>query len=145
VREIRRAHGRLTRLPRALVEELARVTSLSEQAWAAARRAADFARFRPWLEKVINLKRREADALAVSSAPSDALLDDYEPGARADELAGLFDALRRELVPLVNALTYSAPRLPDTSLLRRAFPVERQRAFGEAVAAAVGFDFRRGR
>jgi carboxypeptidase Taq len=145
VRDLRRAHARLTRLPRALVEELARVTSLSEQAWAAARRAADFAHFRPWLEKVLGLKRREADALAVSSDPYDALLDDYEPGARADELVGLFDALRRELVPLVNALTYSAPRPPDTSLLRRAFPVERQRAFGEAVAAAVGFDFRRGR
>src|SRR5262245_38908915 len=35
VRDIRRAYARLTRLPRALVEELARVTSLSEQAWAA--------------------------------------------------------------------------------------------------------------
>jgi len=145
VRELRRLYDRDARLPRPLVEELARVTSLSEQAWAAARRAADFAQFRPWLEKVIRLKRREADALAVTADPYDALLDDYEPGARADDLVGLFDALRRELVPLVNALTYSAPRRPDTSLLRRAFPVERQRPFGEAVAAAVGFDFRRGR
>jgi carboxypeptidase Taq len=145
VREIRRAYEHQTRLPRALVEELARVTSLSEQAWAAARRAADFPSFRPWLEKVIRLKRREADALAIAPDPYDTLLDDYEPGARGDELAGLFDALRRELVPLANALTYSAPRRPHTSLLRRAFPVQAQRAFGAAVAAAVGFDFRRGR
>src|SRR6516162_11753244 len=55
VREIRRAYDRLPRLPRRLVEELARVASLSERAWAEARRAADFRRFRPWLEKVIRL------------------------------------------------------------------------------------------
>jgi carboxypeptidase Taq len=145
VREIRRDFARQARLPRALVEELARVTSLAEQEWAAARRAADFPRFRAWLEKIVRLKRCEADALALTADPYDALLDGYEPGARGDDLAGLFDALRRELVPLVNVLTYSPPRRPDTSVLRRAAPVDRQRAFGEAVAAAVGFDFRRGR
>src|SRR5262249_23629624 len=52
VRELRRGYDRLTRLPRALVEELARTTTLAQQAWADARRAADFARFRPWLERV---------------------------------------------------------------------------------------------
>src|SRR5215470_3672727 len=40
VRQVRRAYDRQTRLPRALVEELARVTSLAERAWAEARRAA---------------------------------------------------------------------------------------------------------
>src|SRR6185312_7195965 len=34
---------------------------------------------------------------------------------------------------------------PDGSILRRDFPVDRQRMFGEAVAAGVGFDFERGR
>jgi carboxypeptidase Taq len=144
VREVRRAYDRQTRLPRELVEELARTTSLAEQVWAEARRAADFRRFRPWLEKIIRLKRREAASLALTPDPYDALLDGYEPGARADDLAMLFDALRRELVPLANAFAH-APRRPDTAVLRRAYPVGRQRAFGEAVAAAVGFDFRRGR
>ncbi|HEX5270731.1 MAG TPA: carboxypeptidase M32 [Gemmataceae bacterium] len=144
VREIRRTYDRQTRLPRHLVEELAGAASLAEHAWAEARRAADFAHFRPWLEKVIRLKQREAESLALTADPYDSLLDGYEPGARADELVVLFDALRRELVPLVNALAY-APRRPGPACLRGPFPVERQRAFGEAVAAGVGFDFRRGR
>jgi carboxypeptidase Taq len=144
VREIRRTFNRQTHLPRRLVEELAAVASLSERAWSEARRAADFARFRPWLEKVIALKQREAEALALTADPYDALLDGYEPGARADQLAVLFDALRHELVPLVNALTYG-PRRPGTACLGGDYPVERQRVFCEAVAAGVGFDFRRGR
>src|SRR5947209_899339 len=37
VREIRRIYERETRLPRSLVEELARVTTVAQQAWAEAR------------------------------------------------------------------------------------------------------------
>ncbi|HEX8201136.1 MAG TPA: carboxypeptidase M32, partial [Isosphaeraceae bacterium] len=59
VRELRRTYRRLTLLPRTLVEELARVTSLAQQEWVGARRDADFARLRPHLEVIVELKRRE--------------------------------------------------------------------------------------
>src|SRR5262245_52780931 len=49
VREIRRSFERATRLPRSLVEELARTATLAQQEWVAARQDADFRRFRPWL------------------------------------------------------------------------------------------------
>jgi carboxypeptidase Taq len=143
VRELRRVYDRLSCLPRTLVEELARVTSLAYQEWLAAFANADFGRFRPWLERVVALKRAEADCLPFSSR-YDALLDEYEPGATGEQLAKLFDALRSELVPLVTALTH-APRRPNVTILHREFPIERQRIFGEAVADAVGFDFHRGR
>ena len=58
MREIRRSYDRRVRLPRTLVEELARTTSLAQPEWVAARAASDFGRFRPWLEKIIQLKRR---------------------------------------------------------------------------------------
>jgi carboxypeptidase Taq len=144
VREWRRAYERWVRLPRPLVQELARVVSIAEQEWSAARSNADFRRFLPHLEKIIALKQAEADCLGFQIAPYDALLEDYEPGARTDELTRLFDTLRELLVPLINALTY-APRRPNGSILRRAYPLDRQRVFGEMAAAALGFDFQGGR
>jgi carboxypeptidase Taq len=144
VREWRRAFERSVRLPRTLVEQTTRVTSFAQQEWAAARDAADFARFRPWLEKVVALKRREADCLGYAEHPYDALLDDYEPGARTADLTALFAALRDDLLPLVNALTYTRRR-PDTSFLRREFPLDRQRVLCEMAAAALGLDFAAGR
>jgi carboxypeptidase Taq len=126
------------------VEEIARLLPLSQQEWAAARQAADFARFRPWLERIVALVRRQADCLGYEDHPYDALLDDYEPGTRTAGLARLFADLRAELVPLANALTY-ARRQPDLSLLRRGYPVDRQRALCELAAGAIGFDFRAGR
>ncbi|HYT91866.1 MAG TPA: carboxypeptidase M32 [Gemmataceae bacterium] len=142
--ELRRTYDRETRLPRALVEEQARVTSTAQQEWEAAREDADYARFCPWLERVLALKREEAAALGGGGDAYDALLEEYEPGATGARLAVLFEALRRELVPLAAAIA-GGPRRSELTLLHREYPVERQRFFAQTVAAALGFDFHRGR
>ncbi len=144
VREMRWAFDREKKLPRELVEEDARVTSVAQQAWEAARATADFAAFRPWLGRVVGLCRRYAECLGYEDVPYDALLEDYEPGLRTRDLVALFDALRRELVPLA-AEVASAAGPARVDVLRRTIPLERQRAFGESVAAALGFDFHGGR
>jgi carboxypeptidase Taq len=144
VRELRRSYDRLTRLPRSLVEELARTTCKAHQDWVAARKEQSFARLRPALETIFKLKREEAACLGPGDDPYDALLDEYEPGATSRDLAALFAALRGELVPLVAAIAGSKHR-PDTSILHRDYPVDRQRVFAEAAAAAIGFDFKCGR
>ncbi len=144
IREWHRQYARQTRLPQPLIEETARVTSLAQQEWAAARRNADFARFLPWLERVIAMKRREADALGYESEPYDALLDEYEQGARSRDLASLFAVLNSELTQLAGRLA-AAPRRPNETILCRSYPTERQRAFNQATAVALGFDFERGR
>jgi carboxypeptidase Taq len=155
IREIRRSYERWIRLPRALVEELARTISLAQQEWIAARKDADFAHFRPWLAKIVQLKRDESACLFqsdVNASIYDPLLDEYEPGARSADLKTLFKALREELVPLVQAIgersqgpAKASISPPDVSILTRYYPRDRQQVFGEMVAAAVGFDFNRGR
>ncbi len=144
VREIRRAYDRDTRLPRRLVEESARVYSLGEQHWAEARRDDDFASFRPWLERILRLLRQTAEALGYRALPYDALLHDYEPGLTTARVVEVFDALRRDLIPLVNEIVYSRRR-PCAGVLRRRYPVPAQREFAQHAAAMLGFDFRRGR
>ncbi len=144
LREWRRAYDRATKLPRSLVEALAEAATLGQQAWSEARRARDFARFRPTMEHVVHLKRQEAACLGTGPGDYDALLDDYEPGAKAADLAVLFGALRAELVPLIRDIA-GASRRPDASVLDRDYPIDRQRVLCETVAAAVGYDFRRGR
>jgi len=144
LRELSRDFARATCLPRTLVEETARISALAQQEWAAARRASDYSRFEPWLGKMVALKRAAAEAIGYADDPYDALLDEWEAGATSRELAALFAVLRRELVPFAAALA-EGPRKPDPSLLRRHFPVDRQRAWGREVAAALGFDFERGR
>jgi carboxypeptidase Taq len=144
VRELRRDYDRATKVPNSLVEELARVTTAAQQTWEEAKKKNDFPVFRPHLERIVVLKREEADAVGFAGHRYEALIEEYEPGTTVDELKSLFAGLTRELVPLVRRITESSHR-PDRGVLEREYPVERQRVFAEAAAAAIGFDFTAGR
>lgn len=137
-------YDRKVKLPQKLVEELARTASLSEHAWEIARRDNDYATFRPWLEKTVQLKREEAEALGYPERPYDALLESFEPETRTSEVEKVLAGLRTQLVPLVEAIRQTG-RHPDVSILARQFPVVQQDAFGREAAARIGFDFNRGR
>jgi carboxypeptidase Taq len=144
VRLLRRLYDRSCHLPRALVEEMAEVTSLAQQEWVVARRRSDFAKFLPWLKRIVNLKRREAESHGWKTVAYDALLEDYEPGATASDLTPMFAELRKELNPLLASIV-GGRRQPDVSILQRRYPLQRQRSFGRKVIEAIGFDFARGR
>ena len=144
VREVRRSYDRAVKLPTALVQEIARESSLAQEAWRVARAGSDFARFAPHLEKLLDLKREVADRFGWDTEPYDALLDEFEPGARAADIQTIFDALKKELVPLVAALA-KAPRQPDQSILKRSCPVAQQETFNRRVLERMGFDFQAGR
>ncbi|MBN2475341.1 MAG: carboxypeptidase M32 [Pirellulales bacterium] len=144
IRRLKRLHDRKVRLPTALVEELARTAVLGQQSWEDARRRDDFASFRPLLEKTVQLKRQEAEALGYPQCPYDALLDDYEPDELTANVAAVLAGLRERLVPLVAEVSQSGRR-PDVAILTRSYPVDVQEAFGREVGAKIGFDFDRGR
>jgi carboxypeptidase Taq len=143
-REVRRAYDRATRIPAMLVEELARTSALAQDVWVEARKASNFEQFRPWLEKLVVLKREEAKAVRRGGTLYDALLDEYEPGETAAGLTLVFAELRTALVDLVGRIAASERR-PNLGLLHRAYPVAAQEAFGKAVVTAFGFDFQAGR
>lgn len=145
VREARRRYDRATQLPKRLVEELSRVTSLAQQAWIAARKANDFGQFLPWLEQVVALKREESQALGQQAAhPYDPLLDDYEPGMTTAQVQAAFTPLREALTELVREIADSGHQ-PDVDVLTRSWPVEVQRTFATEAARRIGFCFDTGR
>ncbi|HWR82285.1 MAG TPA: carboxypeptidase M32 [Candidatus Deferrimicrobium sp.] len=144
IREIRHQYDKQTKLPKELVEELSKTTTLAQQEWTLARKNNDFKHFLPWLEKLLDLSRTKADAYGYKGEPYNALLDDYEPGATVDDIAEVFKNLREELVRLLQKIQ-SAPRKPDVSIVEREYDVQAQRIFGESVAAAIGYDFKAGR
>jgi carboxypeptidase Taq len=147
VREARRVYERLTRLPRALAEELARLVTAAQHHWKLARQQGGFRLFKPWLERMVLRKREEALCLASSRVPYDALLAEYEPGFTTAQLNEIFARLGRELTGLLaEALDAQrrGRRAGRPELLRRTFPIDRQRMFCAELAAAVGFDLARG-
>jgi carboxypeptidase Taq len=144
IREMQREYDKSTKLPKRLIEELARVTVLGQQAWQTARAADDFATFAPLLTDIVRLKREEAQTLAMGDCLYDGLLDDFEPHEKTADVTRVLGELRDELARLVAEVADSG-RAPNRDILARDFPVDRQAKFGKMAAAAIGFDFKRGR
>jgi carboxypeptidase Taq len=144
VREWRRDYDRATKLPSKLVEDLAKTTSLAREEWAAARRESNFSAFAPWLEKILALVREQADAWGYTTCAYDALLEGYEPGARASELTPVFADLQKQLTPLLPQLQKITEAV-DPVRLEGNYPVAAQQKFNRLVAEAMGFDFEAGR
>ena len=140
----RRKYDRATRVPAALVEEFERAKTHARTAWVEARAHADFRRFQPHLETIFVLSRQLADCWGYASDRYDALLEEYEPGARAADLATLFAALRPALLEILGPAMEKSARTP-ADLLRGEYPEEQQAAFNREIAAACGFDFEAGR
>jgi carboxypeptidase Taq len=141
---MRRDYDRKTKLPQALVEEIAKLSVLGQQLWVEARKANDFPKFRPLLERMVELKRQEAAAIGYEKEPYDALLDEYEPGAKTTEVAAALTGLRDQLVPLVAEIAGSS-RCPNLDVLKGNYPVDRQEQFGKHSIESIGFDFKKGR
>jgi carboxypeptidase Taq len=146
LRELRRELDRARCLPKDLVQALARARSRGQEAWKAARAASDFEAFRPTLEELLELKRREAEALGVPEGGElyDALLEGYEPGARAAELEGVFGPLKERLSALIAELGERGSA-PDEGCLDTPVEESAQHAFGLEVLGAMGFDLDAGR
>ena len=73
---------KMVKVPAAFVAEMTKTASEAQHAWAEARERSDFPRFRPWLERVVTMKRRYAEFFAPFDHVYDPLLDDYEPGLK---------------------------------------------------------------
>ena len=117
--------------------------SKSQQAWIKARKNDDFSSFAPYLEKMISLKKQEAEYYGYEDKPYDALLDQFESGMTTERIGTLFEELKVPLVNLVDRI--KAQSQIDVSLLQQKFDTKEQWAFGMKIAEAMGLDMTRAR
>jgi carboxypeptidase Taq len=147
IREMRRDWTNASALPERLVAARVRADLECEMVWRAARPANDFALVKPALRQVLELTREAAAAKAerIGTAPYDALLDEFEPGARASEVDRLFAEVVAFLPALIGEVLDRQAALPPPRLPAGPFPAEAQRRIALRLMQAVGFDFDHGR
>ncbi len=141
--EAERILRRATRVPAALATDLARGTAQAQSVWQAAREVSSFADFAPSLERVIGLKRAEADCLAeAGQSRYDALLTEFEPGMTGQELAATFARLRPGLANLRERIAGSGWRMPR---FLGTFAKGGQLALARRLGDVFGYDWEAGR
>lgn len=137
---MRRAVERATAVPGELVERTADATLHAHHAWHLARETDDAASFLPHLRTLVELAREEAAALDASAPAYSVLLDRWEPGADADQVASVLERLATRITPLVRD---AAP--VDTSILDRPLDETGRHHLERELLGALGFDWHVGR
>jgi carboxypeptidase Taq len=138
-----RGRDKQAKVPVEMVVEMTQLTTLAHGVWAEARATNNFAKFQPYLEKIVTLRRQYAELFAPYDHVYDPLLDDFEPGLKTADVKAIFDALRPQQVELIKAI--SARPQVDASFLRQPFDEKKQWEFGVEVISKFGFDWQRGR
>lgn len=143
IRVLKREYDKAVKVPSGLVAAMARESALAYPIWMEARQKSDFSLFRPNLERLIGLKRQEADALGWEKERYDALLDQFEPDMTASEVEEMFTDLVTGLKPLVDAVLSDPGDPPE--FLSGDYDETRQGEFCRWLAKEIGFDTEKGR
>ncbi len=143
IKVTRREFEKQTRVPSEMVTEFARLTTSAHQVWMEARRLSKFSIFQPYLEKIVELRRRYAFLFAPYDHIYDPLLDDFEPGLKTRDVKAIFDQLRPQQVALVHAIAQK-PQV-DSSFLNLTYDDQKQWDFGVKVISGFGYDWQHGR
>jgi len=125
------------------VERLTQQTSDSYSAWMEARKQNDYSIYAPQLEKMIVLKKQQAELFGYENHPYNALLDEYEKGATVASLDPVFEMVRNHLSPLYNQIVAQEP--VDDSVFNQHFSKGAQFDFSLKVLQQMGYDFEAGR
>ena len=134
LRAARHDFEKLRRVPAELAGELAQVQAESHRAWVGAREENDFSAFQPWLERVLDLRRRWIECFAPYDDPYDVVLDDYEEGMRTEDVRAIFAIL----APEISALVAEHASDEEDGFMRGPFPVPAQDALSRELIEAFG-------
>src|SRR5690606_23251194 len=107
----------------------------------------DFASFKPYLKEVLHLVRQMANAKgdAMGMHPYDALIDQYDPGTRMQDINPLFDRLAAFLPDFIPRVLEAQARLSAPAVSQGPYDREKQETLGRFVVERLGFDSTRGR
>ncbi|PLS07239.1 carboxypeptidase M32 [Neobacillus cucumis] len=144
VREYKEYYQKSKAIPADLFKEYSILTAQANDAWEEAREYNDFDRYLPFLEKIIDFKRRFAEIYGYEEHPYDALLDEFEPGLTVKKLDPIFAKLRESSVDLLNRIRESG-QPTKAELFDQSFDIEKQKAFNRYILPLIGFDMEAGR
>lgn len=104
VKYMKKDYDRNKRIPAELYNTLVQTQAQAGIAWEEAKEKSDFSLFAPHLQKIIDLTRELTGYTDPGKEVYDALLDQYEEEMDSATIDGLFEDLKKELIPLVKAI-----------------------------------------
>jgi carboxypeptidase Taq len=129
--------SRINKLPKEHVAEMFKVTGMAQHYWEIAKKNNDFKLFEPYLEKIVELKKKEAKYIDPNTHPYEVLLQDYERGMTLQVLDQTFNKLKPELQSLIQRVKKSSKYGKEFNVKNRGFPVETQKIICQDISTMI--------
>ena len=111
--------------------------------WEEAKNKSDFSIFQPYLEKIVEYKRKEVKYLETEQLKGyDVLLNMFERGYTQVEYDEFFNKLKKDLVPFVKKICSIDKTYYDFQ--KHEYPIEVQKQVAKYMGDVLCFDFNRG-
>lgn len=143
VRFLTRDYAERKKFPEDFVKRQAEAQGIANQVWKSAREDNDYSQFSDCVAATIELCQEKAEYLGYEDEKYDALLSQFERGLKTADVRRIFNAIKAETVPLVEAIA-DRQDLVDDSMLHQDFPVDKQKEVAPYFATAVGYNFDHG-
>ncbi|HII74205.1 TPA: carboxypeptidase M32 [Sulfurisphaera tokodaii] len=102
IRVLNREIKYYVKVPIEIIKELDKIISEALIVWRNAKNEGNFGKFKPYLEKIVDLERKIAEYLGYEKHPYNALLDLYEEGFTVDDGDRIFNILLPNLKDILN-------------------------------------------
>lgn len=144
VKELQKTYDQLESIPPEEYRAFNELAPVANRKWSKARKDNKFEDFAPYLEKIIDFKKKFAGYRAKKDQePYEVLLADYEECFGIKELDIFFDKIKKEVIPLLKEVAQKAETI-DKSYNYLKYDVEKQKEFCKFLSGYVGFDHNRG-
>ena len=131
------------KIPMNEIIEYEKTLNVSQVKWEEAKHTNDFSIFMPYLEKIVEYKRKEIKYLETETLKGyDVLLNMYERGYTQKEYNEFFNTLKEELVPFVKEIC--AIKKEFYNFEQHEYPIEKQKQVAKYMGDVLCFDFNRG-
>lgn len=137
VTRMKRDFDRDKRIPADVYAAFVQTQAEAGNVWVEAKEKSDFSLFAPYLQKMIDLTVEITGYTDPGMEVYDALLDQYEEGMDSATIDGLFEDLKKELIPFVKEILLR--QKPENQAFKGCFDTNGQKRVQEMLLDYIGF------
>lgn len=144
VKRIKRNYSYVSSIPVKEYTQYITLIANAERQWEEAKRAKDFNKFAPYLEKIVDSFKAFAEYWGYEENPYDALISYYEEGVTVKQIDSLAEELKLFVIELLSKIKGSGIYIED-NFFDIYIEKEQQKRLSEELLKNIGFDFSAGR
>lgn len=143
LRRLKKEYQKSEAVPANEMREFTELAARATNVWQKAKKEQNFSLYAPYLEKIVEYKKKFAGySKKEGESLYNVLLDGYEESFHVEELDRFFSKLKEKIIPLLKKVE-QAEEIND-SFFYQEYDIEKQKEFNVFLAEYMGFNFKRG-